>query len=287
MRISVHILSILYLIVITLQSFQTRIVIPSFKATRIGKSVSSSTPTEDLQVTSLKTCTNECLKTNCKAFSFQAKAPSSSIDRSCQIVKEFHSWNTTDDFLKDDNTFMFYEVLPKWNVFETTPLSVNKPYGSRIIDLQNGWWSYAYELFYKIPINLQENDIMVADFCLYDEHFIDQMSTYFVGVFNGKKLLLRLKIYPTRHQIYVAYKETMSSSVQKVFYDSSTPQGKMIQSGFCYHATILLAPNESIVTLNGVMLAQVPRYYHPSEIINVRIDNRGILLPPSATCYIL
>ncbi|XP_076322058.1 uncharacterized protein LOC143231400 [Tachypleus tridentatus] len=266
---------------------QTLIPLPSFKATWIGKSVSSSTPTEILQVISLKTCTNECLKTNCKAFSFQTKVTSSNTDRICQIVKEFHSWNTTDDFLEDDDTFIFYEILPKWNVYETTPYEATKPYGARIIRKPTNWWSYSFSRSYHSPRILEENDIVISDFCLDNTHFNTKNSAYFVGIFRNTKLLLRFKIFTTSHVIDVFYETSLNSQLQKVHYDSSTYQGKMIQPGYCYHATIHLAPNETTVTLNGVMLTQFSRYYHPSEVNEVKIHNRDFHILPSTTVYIL
>ncbi|XP_076322194.1 uncharacterized protein LOC143231559 [Tachypleus tridentatus] len=287
MHISIYILSIHFSLVTILQSSQPQIILPSFKATRIGKTVSSSTPTEDLQVTSLKACTNECLKTNCKAFSFQAKAPSSSIDRSCQIVKEYHSCNTTDDFLEDDNTFVFYEISPKWNLYEKTPFKVQKPHAAKIIRKPTDWWSYVFERYYKIPKILHENDIVVTDFCLKNGDFSDKESAYFVGMLHDVIMLLRLKIYPTIHGVEIAYRTSISSIVRKLYYDSTTSQGKMIQPGFCYHATIHLARNETIVTLNGVMLAQFPRYFHPKEITILKLDNRAFILTSSTTFYII
>ncbi|XP_076325022.1 uncharacterized protein LOC143232888 [Tachypleus tridentatus] len=230
---SVLIVSILFFLLTVLPPSQTLIPLPSFKATWISKSVSSSTPTENLQVTSLKTCTNECLKTNCKAFSFQAKVTSSNTDRICQIVKEFHSWNTTDDFLKDDDTSTFYEISPKWNVYETTPYYVDKPYGARIIRNSTNWWSYSFVQRYRSPRILEENDIVVSDFCLDNEHFNTKNSSYHMGLFRNTKLLLRFKIFTTRHVIGVLYKTSLNSEFQNVHYDSSTYQGKMIQPGYC------------------------------------------------------
>ncbi|XP_022238526.1 uncharacterized protein LOC111085221 [Limulus polyphemus] len=178
-------------------------------------------------------------------------------------------------------------VSSKWNFFEKTPIKVKKPYGARIILRPTDWWSYVFQRFYENPRILQENDIVVSDFCLNNEDFLDKNSAYFVGMLHENILLLRLKIHPTLHGIDVAYRTSMSSVVQKVYYDSSSSQGKMIQPGFCYHATILLAPNETIVTLNGVMLAQFSRYYHPNEIINLKLDNRALLLSSSTTFYII